>query len=99
LRSDLGTSDAELSHFIQTQRISLLYQGYEIFGATGEGTREGNKGWFAVFSYILNTAIFPRFSAFFYKDDVQDGDTFGFSSTRVTQTINYVCYCPDQDTG
>ncbi len=57
------------------------------------------QGWFVVFSYILSTAIFPRFSAFLYEDDLQDGDTFGFLSTRFAQTINFVYCCPDQETG
>ncbi len=61
-----------------------------------KGNREftTTQGWFDVISYILNIAIFPRFSAFFYKDDLQDGDAFGFSSTRVVQTINCVCTAP-----
>ena len=65
-----------------------------------KGNREftTTQGWFVVISYILNIAIFPRFSAFF-EGDLQCGDTFRFSSTRVAQTISCVYCCPDQETG
>ncbi len=58
-----------------------------------------NKQGRVILCYILNTAIFTRFSAFFNQIDLQDGDTSGFSSTRVIQTTNCVYCCPDQETG
>ncbi len=98
----------------RSQCRSITNQGYLIFGDITydtKGKRGSHRYLLVQKMHFFYTGLvcclllhpihcfFPKIFCIFYEGDLQDGDKFGFSSTRVAQTINWVYCCPDQETG